>query len=488
MIGRNICMTKKVDLKKLRDPKFYLENFCKVKSKDGALIPFRLKEAQKDLFNALRTSSRVLCLKARQIGFSTAISGYFYHNTITNPGMTTALIGYNSELTSELLDKIKTFYRTTPVSIRPTIHYNSKYEISFPKMNSKILVLPSSDTVGRGYTLNNVLCTELAFWDKPEEKMNALENSVPLGGSIVVETTPNGIGNLFHRMWVSDNGYTKKEYGWWWEYSERDIDLIRKRINDPRRFEQEYELGFLASGRNVFDTALLKKLRAFTVNVGDEFIDKSGVSRTVHEEDFLRIYQEPNSEGIYVVGVDVAEGVDGGDYSTAVIWDRKTGEEVAFFRGFVPPDIFGKKLDKWGRKYNNALMVVEVNNHGLTTLTKLKDLVYPSLYFRPSKIETISSSFSDKMGWKTTKATRLFLIDDFNQVIREGVLTIRSREILDEMSAFVYNENGNMVVPYGYHDDSLFGAAIGYQGFKIINDKKLEQIDYAGHLPINFSY
>src|ERR1035437_4759783 len=85
---------------------------------------------------------------------STAVTGYLYHKTITTPGVTSAIVGYNNDLTAELLDKIKTFYRTSPESIRPTIHYNSKFEISFPKWDSKMIVLPSTENVGRGYTIN----------------------------------------------------------------------------------------------------------------------------------------------------------------------------------------------------------------------------------------------------------------------------------------------------------------------------------------------
>jgi len=57
-------------LKKLQDPKWYLENLTKIKTKQvGALVPFKLKEAQKDLFNTIRKHPRVIILKARQMGF-----------------------------------------------------------------------------------------------------------------------------------------------------------------------------------------------------------------------------------------------------------------------------------------------------------------------------------------------------------------------------------------------------------------------------------
>ena len=475
-------------LAKLKDPKFYLENFCKIKGKTPGLIPFILNQAQLDLYNTMRKAHRVIILKARQIGFSTAVTGYFYHNTITTPGTNTALIGYNSDLTAELLDKVKTFYKSTPAEFRPTIHYNSKYEISFPAIDSKILVLPSTENVGRGYTINNCLVTELSAWDKAEEKMMVLGASVPITGNLVVESTPRGQGNLYHRMWMSDNDYAKKEYGWWWMYTKEEIEIIRRRMNDARRFAQEYGLEFLSSGRNVFDSDVVKRMREHQWKVGEAWTDEKGDTHFVRIEDNLRIYKDPEPEGMYIIGADVAEGVTGGDYSVATVWNRKTGEEVAMYRGYMPPDRFGEMLNKWGRKYCNAFMVVEINNHGLTTITVLKQLLYPSLYFRPRQHDTMGQNTSDKIGWKTTKVTRPLMIDEFAQAIRDGVITVHSKELMDEMTVFVYDDNGNMQATEGFHDDCIFSAGIGFQGFKVMYDKKLEQINYAKHLPSSFAY
>jgi len=482
-------MSKEFPLEKLRDPKFYLENLCKVKIKKGGLGRFILKECQKDLFNSIKNFNRTIILKARQLGFSTAVTGWIYHNTIMNPGITSALIGYNSTMTAELLDKIKTFYKTTPLELRPTIHYNSKYEISFPKIDSKIIVLPSTESVGRGYTLNNCLVTELSSWEKAEEKMMTLEASVPINGNLIIESTPRGQGNLYHRMWMSDdNGYDKRAYGWWWGYTQEEIDMIKKRMNNPQKFAQEYGLEFLASGRSVFDQGIIKKQRKNILKIGDCIKLKDGNKHFVKEEDDLTIYVPPEVGKLYVCGVDVAEGVQGGDYSVATIFDRMTGEEVASFRSNkLAPDLFGAKLNKWGRKYNNALMVVEINNHGLTTLTILKQLIYPSLYFRQEKIERISQSHGDKMGWKTTKVTKPRLIDDLAQAFRDDVLIIHSKKLLDEMSVFVYDDGGNMTPQSGFHDDFIFAAGIGYQGFKVLYDKPLEQIDTSKHTHINYA-
>jgi len=419
---------------------------------------------------------------------STAVTGYFYHKTIMTPGTNTALIGYNSDLTSELLDKVKTFYASTPNELKPTIQYNSKYEISFPKINSKIIVLPSTENVGRGYTLHNALCTELSSWDKADEKMMALEASVPITGQIVVESTPKGQGNLYHKMWMSDNDYAKKEYGWWWMYTEEEIETIRRRMNDPMKFAQEYELTFLASGRMVFDAEVIDAMRDKQLFVGDKVIQDDGTEWIVSVESGLRIYKRPEQGKFYVIGVDVAEGQTGGDYSVATIWERTSGEEVAMFRGLMAPDKFAEKLDEWGRRYNNALMVVEINNHGLTTVTGLKQLMYPSMYFRPSKFEVMGSPYSEKLGWKTTKLTRPLLIDDLGQAMRDSDLVVHSKEILDEMTTFVYDSNNNMDAASGFHDDCIISMGIAYQGFKILYDKPLTQMRESASDHVNAGY
>lgn len=483
-------MDKNYAIDRILDPKFYLENFTKIKGKVPGLIPFILNEAQKDLFNAMNSHSRIMILKARQLGISTAVTGYLYHMAITTPGVNVALVGYNSDLTAELLDKVKTFYRTTPDSIRPKIQYNSKYEISFPALDSKILVLPSSENVGRGYTLFAVLLTELAFWDRAEDKQLAIENAVPAGGKIIIESTPSSVGNLYHRMWKADNGYEKKKYGWWWGYSQEEIEIIRRRINDPMRFAQEYSLEFLTSGRSVFAPDLIKRLRRGIYKVGQKVKNEKGEeSEVTQNSDGLVMYFQPVPERTYVAGADVAEGVTGGDYSTCVIFDRETGDEVASWRGHLTADRFGLLLDKFGRIYNNALMTVEINGHGLTTVTALRNAMYPNLYFRPVvKLDTMGTKFSDRIGWKTTKITRPLMIDDFRESLEDGSLKIHTEMTIDEMLTFVYNDNSDMNAQRGFHDDLLFACAVAGQGFKVMWKGKLEQISYEGILPTNFSY
>jgi len=80
------------------------------------------------------------------------------------------------------------------------------------------------------------------------------------------------------------------------------------------------------------------------------------------------------------------------------------------------------------------------------------------------------------------------LIDDLAQAMRDKTLIIHSKEILDEMMTFVYDDNGNMVCLSGYFDDTIFATGIALQGFKVLFAGKLDQLDYSKHMPISFGY
>ena len=133
-------------------------------------------------------------------------------------------------------------------------------------------------------------------------------------------------------------------------------------------------------------------------------------------------------------------------------------------------------------------MVVEINNHGLTTVTALRNLFYPQLYFRPSKFDAVSTGFTDRLGWKTTKVTRPLMIDDMLKALLENSLTLHSKHTIDEMLTFVYDDGSNMVTQHGFHDDCIFATAIGFQGFKILYKGTLDQIDYTKYMPSSSAY
>ena len=180
----------------------------------------------------------------------------------------------------------------------------------------------------------------------------------------------------------------------------------------------------------------------------------------------LSVWQVPQAGARYVVGADVAEGLARGDYSSAHVIDAKSGVVVAHWHGHVDPDKFGEEvLYALGFFYNEALIGVESNNHGLTTLTALNKSKYTNLY-RQRRLNQRHSEATEALGWRTTTLTKPLAIDELNANLRDGILDLRCEFTIAELKTFVRDDNGQT---HGSpHDDRVMSLAIANQMLKYV--------------------
>lgn len=182
---------------------------------------------------------------------------------------------------------------------------------------------------------------------------------------------------------------------------------------------------------------------------------------TLHDaDDPLRIWELPNAAQRYVIGADVAEGLDHGDYSCAQVLNVHTGGQDAMWHGHIPPDEFADVLAILGRYYGNALVGVEANNHGLTTVTALRNLRYKAIYRRRT-VDRITNKASDQLGWLTTKTSKPLMIDELAMALKADELGIVDKGTIAELKTFVRNERGQM--SGSPHDDRVMALAIANQ-------------------------
>jgi len=180
----------------------------------------------------------------------------------------------------------------------------------------------------------------------------------------------------------------------------------------------------------------------------------------------LTIWSEPDPESAYVMGVDTAEGLSHGDFSVIEVVDVKTGEQVAEWHGHIPPDELAHEVFMLGLWYRDALCCVESNNHGLTTITILRQLGYPNL-FRRRSLNQATNKISQEYGWKTTRTSKPLMIDDLSMALRNYELVLRSKGLITELRTFVRNERGSMNgSPY---DDRVMAFALANQMRKFVN-------------------
>lgn len=156
----------------------------------------------------------------------------------------------------------------------------------------------------------------------------------------------------------------------------------------------------------------------------------------------FKIWQEPIPGAYYSIGADVAEGLELGDSSTAVIVDSNQNH-VATWGGKIDPYEFGETLCRIGEKYNNALICSELNNHGHSTLAAIKNRGYGNIYQREVTDER-GVKIRDKVMWLNTKTEKLKALNNLVREFNENRFLPQDVALLKEMSKLTIESDGNV--------------------------------------------
>src|SRR5437588_8572270 len=189
---------------------FLIGSLLKVRDKRGQLCRLAPNRAQQ-AFEAA-ASRRNVVLKARQMGLTTWVAARFFIATITRPGTVTVQVAHDQRSAEEIFRIVHRFLenfdcprmlgeRGAIVTSRANVR-----QIVFPHLDSEYRVESAADpNAGRGFTIHNLHCSEVARWPGEGEaqlaRLAGLRAAVPPGGEMVLESTPNGAGGIFYDEW-----------------------------------------------------------------------------------------------------------------------------------------------------------------------------------------------------------------------------------------------------------------------------------------------
>ena len=445
----------------------------------GALL-FELREAQLATIAQVIENRYVMILKARQIGYSTLFAAYCLWLSLFWDDQVIVMLSRNEREAQKLLAKADYAYKRLPEWLRDRAA--KRLDRTVMKMTfdngSSIESMPSKDDPARGSAVSLIIVDEWAFFDNAEEAWASIEPVTDVGGRVIGLSTANGSGNFFHNFWnraVSGNSQFVHSFFPWSANTDRGADWyeVKKQNMLPWQLAQEYpdnpEEAFVRSGNPVFDVDFLRTQKTTTPEYGylDTYVNGTARNPVYIQEANPTSFQQwrkPERDYQYVIGADVAEGLEHGDYSCLQVVCLQTNEQVAEWHAHIDADLFGEEIAKVAWYYNRALIAVEVNNHGLTTNKALQRLNYPKLYIRHELDgKTIYQNRQTKIGWLTTKASKPLMIDELSMALRQG-LVVNDKNTIGELLTYTRNEKGQMGgSPF---DDRVIALAIANQMLK----------------------
>ncbi len=509
-----------------REPKVYIERSLWIKTKEGSLAKLKLNTPQSLIYERIREIKargkpiRIIILKARQEGVSTLCEALIFERTARYENTHALIVAHEPESTDNIFQMSKLFYDL--LQKKPMRRYDNKKQMVFenpneetrahdPGLRSRMVISTASKTkIGRGLTLQCFHGSEIAFWENAKELMTSVMQAIPDHPNTMafLESTANGMGGdgeHFYNMvqdtlakkndfeliflpWFLMPEYSlplideedKKKFAEMLDVYEKDIqkrfNLSLEQLNwrhwaiknkcggDVEKFKQEYpatvEEAFIASSKLVIPKQYIEAQRKF-------------IREPIRKLDDILIYEDLKWNHYYSLGGDPSEGV-GRDESSFTVLDRMTGREVAHFaNNQIAPDLFAKKMIKAAEYFNNAIIVPEINGHGLTTLNELQKLGYSNV-FRQRYFDHVTKEWTQRLGWKTSKISKPLMVDEFIQALREEEVGLSTAATVGQMLAFVHTDEPNrhgMGAETGQNDDRLISVMLAWQGFKDLPSK-----------------
>ena len=422
----------------MKDPQYFIESYIRIVSLDEGLIPFQLYDFQKEMIGTFHNNRFTICKLPRQSGKSTTIIAYLLHYVLFNASVNVAILANKAATARDLLGRLQLAYENLPSWLQQGVMTWNKGSLELEN-GSKILASSTSASAVRGGSYNIIFLDEFAYVPSnvAEQFFSSVYPTISSGKTtkVMIVSTPHGM-NMFYKLWTDAenqrNSYVPIEVHWS-EIPGRDEAWKEETIKNTSasQFNSEFECEFLGS----IDTLISpQKLRILAYR------------SPLQSNAGLDLYEKPKQGHTYVLTADVSRGTSN-DYSAFLVFDvsEVPYKIVAKFRdNELKPLLFPSKIYDVARAYNQAFVLIEVNDIGEQVATAMQfELEYDNLIMasmRGRAGQVLGGGFSGgraQLGVRTTKTVKKVGCSNLKQLIEDDKLIIEDLDIISELSTFI---------------------------------------------------
>jgi hypothetical protein len=465
-----------------------VENLLWIVNKEAQLQLLTLNRAQRLLF--ANWYNRLILIKSRQEGISTAVLAYFFIEAQLIPGLVVAIVSHEDFATRRLLDKVDTFHKYLPNSMKSKLFHDSDNEKEFENGSKIYIGTAGQRAFGRGDTVHRALVSEEAHYPDAKKLLSGLAEAIPMSGYLVRESTPLGDSGYYYDS-VQDCINGKSDFHlipfyWWFSddyqiprgsnvvlesdrgvlaYTPRELELmLEKGLTEERIRWRRWKIRAMKSGNeeSLFPQEYIEDLetcwlgpkdRVF-MDVDEQLQSWSLKSREpIKTEGILEIWKDVEAGTRYIFWVDPCGGESPteNDPHDGVILKLGPGglEHVASIQSRMEQKPFAFKIVEIAKRYNNALLVVEKNGVGRGVLNYVvNDTGYGNIYMEREP----NGELTGKYGWTTNHANKGLMISNTILAIKNNSVISYDRRLISQLRSLV-NINGKIAAKGSGHDD-----------------------------------
>lgn len=314
---------------------------------------------------------------------STYVSGRFFGKTALQAGKQAFILTHEQAATDNLFGMTQRYLENYPEPLKPELGASNAKEMVFSGLGSGYRVATAGNkAAGRSATAQYMHASEVAYWPNAKGHMSGIVQTIPMepGTEIIVESTANGIGNVFHDLW---NSYSWQSIfvPWFWQREYR-IDSIRGvRLSDEDRAygeiyeldEQQiawrrYKINEMGDDRLFMREYPSTPAEAFSVSDDQSLID-SGIVAAARKS-------KAQPHGAKILGVDPARF---GDDRTAVVIRQGRCAEIVELIGKQDTMEVAGAVVKSMQKYSPQAVFVDMTGLGAGVVDRLRELGHANI-------------------------------------------------------------------------------------------------------------
>jgi hypothetical protein len=442
------------------DPVYFAKKYIKIVNVDDGLVKFNMWPFQERLVTNFHKNRFNICKMPRQVGKTTTVVSYLLHYIVFNDNVNVGILANKASTSREILSRLQLSYENLPKWMQQGIVSWNKGSLELEN-GSKIIAASTSASAVRGMSFNIIFLDEFAFVPNhiADDFFASVYPTISSGKStkVIIVSTPKGM-NHFYRMWHDaergKNSFVATEVHWS-EVPGRDEEWKAQTIanTSEEQFRAEHLCEFLGSIGTLINPSKLKVL------VYDDPIKRSKG---------LDVYENPKEDHSYLITVDVARGI-GNDYSAFVVFDitEFPYRVVAKYKNNeIKPMLFPSIINEVARGYDNAWLLIEVNDIGDQVANILHyDLEYDNILMCAMKGragQIVGSGFSGKksqLGVRTTASVKKLGCSNLKLLIEDDKIMISDYDIISELTTFTQKHN-SFEAEEGCNDDLVMCLVI----------------------------
>ena len=455
------------------DPIYFIRNYVKIINLDEGLVLFDMHDYQEEMVNAFHNNRFSIVRIGRQSGKTTTSVGYLLWLSLFTERYSIAITANKKSLAVDILARYQLAYENLPMWLQQGVVIWNKGSVELEN-GSKLLAASTAASSVRGGSFNLVFMDEFAHVHNnlAEEFFTSTYPVISSGKTtkIISVSTPRGM-NLYYKMWM-DAINKKSDYFavdiHWSRVPGRDEEWKEKTIRNTsiRQFNQEFGCEFLGSTNTLIDGSKLQTLVAIDPIDPDDTMF-NGIALPREMDIFIPPIKESfddetkkqiDKDHVYAMTVDVSEGKNL-DYAAFSIFDVSTipYKQVATYRNNqLHPMLFPDIIKHCAEYYNNAHVLIEINNNPTVADTLYQDLEYENIfkiYAGNKKAQQISESGkATQNGVNMSPLVKRVGCTTLKTLIETDKLQLNSGDTIYELTRFIATNN-SFAAEEGANDD-----------------------------------